>query len=95
MCYWLQGGSAEIELKKGDKIKLSTDTQYSEKGNKDVVFVDYVNITQVVKPGNRVFVDDGLMSLVVDKVGKFPHWDQLRPKLVFRKCVFWIVDPPF
>lgn len=62
------GGSAEIELKKGDSIRLSTDKQYSEKGNKDVVYVDYDNITNVVKVGNRVFVDDGLISLVVTKI---------------------------
>lgn len=58
-------------MKKGDKIKLSTDKAYAEKGNKDVVYVDYANITNVVKPGNRVFVDDGLISLVVEKTGKF------------------------
>jgi len=66
----VQGGSAEIELKKGDTIRLSTDKAFAEKGNKDVVFVDYVNITNVVKVGNRVFVDDGLISLVVTKIGK-------------------------
>ncbi|XP_055385012.1 pyruvate kinase-like isoform X2 [Condylostylus longicornis] len=61
-------GSAEIELKKGDTIKLSTNKDYLEKGNKDLVYVDYVNIVNVVKPGNRVFVDDGLISLIVKEV---------------------------
>ncbi|CAH1128618.1 unnamed protein product [Ceutorhynchus assimilis] len=62
------GGSAEIELKRGDTIKLTTDKAYAEKGNKDTVFVDYENIQKVVKVGNRIYVDDGLISLVVTNI---------------------------
>jgi pyruvate kinase len=57
-------------LKKGDSIKLTTDKAFVEKGTAETVFVDYENITKVVKQGNRVFVDDGLVSLVVNSVGK-------------------------
>lgn len=62
------GGSAEVELKKGETIKLTTDTAYMEKGNSQIVYVDYENIQKVVKVGNRVFVDDGLISLVVNNI---------------------------
>ncbi|XP_015188978.1 PREDICTED: pyruvate kinase-like isoform X1 [Polistes dominula] len=62
------GGSAEVELKKGQTFKLSTDKAYMEKGNADTVFVDYENISKVLKVGNRVFVDDGLISLIVTAV---------------------------
>lgn len=64
MLFIHQGGSAEVELKRGGTIKLTTDQAYAEKGNADVVFVDYKNITNVVKPGNRIFIDDGLISVI-------------------------------
>ncbi|XP_054161947.1 pyruvate kinase PKM-like [Oppia nitens] len=66
----LEGGaSAEIELVKGNTIKLTTDESYFEKGSQDIVYVDYKNIVKVLVPGNRVYVDDGLISLVVKEVG--------------------------
>jgi Pyruvate kinase len=57
-------------LKKGDLITLSTDKAYAETGSAQTVFVDYANITKVVKPGNRVYVDDGLISLIVNSIGE-------------------------
>ncbi|XP_063533024.1 pyruvate kinase-like isoform X2 [Cydia strobilella] len=62
------GGSAEVELKKGETIKLSIDPALAEKGNGSAVFVDYKNITNVVKPGNRIFIDDGLISIICQSV---------------------------
>ncbi|XP_035901967.1 pyruvate kinase-like isoform X2 [Anopheles stephensi] len=61
-------GTGEVELKKGEKIQLTTDKEHLEKGNKDKIYVDYVNIVKVVKPGDHVFVDDGLISLVVESI---------------------------
>ncbi|XP_025408500.1 pyruvate kinase-like isoform X2 [Sipha flava] len=63
------GGSAEIELKKGEQIRLSTDKAFENSGNATNVYVDYPNIIKVVKPGNRVFIDDGLISLIVKEIG--------------------------
>ncbi|CAL7943953.1 unnamed protein product [Xylocopa violacea] len=63
-----QGGSAEVELVKDQTFKLSTDKAYMEKGNVNQVYVDYVNISKVLKVGSRVYVDDGLISLIVTAI---------------------------
>ncbi|XP_031332553.1 pyruvate kinase-like isoform X1 [Photinus pyralis] len=62
------GGSAEVELKKGDLIKLTTDKAYADKGNAQVVYVDYDNIQKVVQPGNHIYIDDGLISVMVTSI---------------------------
>lgn len=60
-----------MELKKGEKITLTTSKDFYDKGTASKIYVDYANIVKVIKKGHRVFVDDGLMSLVVDEVGKY------------------------
>ncbi|TKR93145.1 hypothetical protein L596_007652 [Steinernema carpocapsae] len=63
------GGSAEVELKRGDSIRLSTDKTFESSGTAINLYVDYANITKVVKKGSKVFVDDGLISLIVEEIG--------------------------
>jgi len=62
------GGSAEVELKRGETIKLTTDKAYAEKGNASIIYIDYDNIQKVVQVGNKIFVDDGLISLVCQSI---------------------------
>ncbi|XP_042894887.1 pyruvate kinase PKM isoform X2 [Parasteatoda tepidariorum] len=66
----LEGGpSAEVEMVKGKMVKVTTDDAYIEKCSAEVIHVDYKNITKVVVPGSRIYVDDGLISLVVKSIG--------------------------
>ncbi|VDP20994.1 unnamed protein product [Onchocerca flexuosa] len=67
----LEGGaSAEVELRKGSRIRLTTDPSMETLGTAENIFVDYKNITKVLSIGSRVFIDDGLISLIVNSVGK-------------------------
>lgn len=60
----------DIELTAGAAIRLTTDAKFKEASTKDMVFVDYERIVQKLKPRDRVFIDDGLISLIVNKIGK-------------------------
>ncbi|XP_067943489.1 pyruvate kinase PKM-like isoform X2 [Watersipora subatra] len=63
------GGSAEINLERGAKIKLTTDEKYYDIGDESCIYIDYKNITKVLSKGGIVYVDDGLICLVVDEIG--------------------------
>ena len=43
-----QGGNAEIEVKVGKILTLSTDSKYADCGDNKIIYVDYVNITKVI-----------------------------------------------
>lgn len=58
-----------MELKKGASVKLTTDPAFMEKGTTELIYVDYVNICKVVHVNSHVYVDDGLISLIVKEIG--------------------------
>lgn len=60
--------NSEIFLKKGNKITVTTDETFIRSGSKDIIYVDYKAITKVLKPGNQIYIDDGLIMLNVDKI---------------------------
>ncbi|WKX90329.1 hypothetical protein Q1695_009289 [Nippostrongylus brasiliensis] len=62
------GPSAEIELIKGKQITLTTDDKHKEACTAELLYLDYKNIVKVVSKNSRVYVDDGLISLVVNEV---------------------------
>uniref|UniRef100_A0AC34FVY0 Pyruvate kinase n=1 Tax=Panagrolaimus sp. ES5 TaxID=591445 RepID=A0AC34FVY0_9BILA len=64
------GGSAEVELVKDKSIRLTTDPNVENSCTAVNLFVDYKNITKVVSKGSRVFIDDGLISLIVDEINE-------------------------
>merc|ERR1740124_1209379 len=62
-------GRKELSLKAGDTIKVTTDEEFKEKCTSDVLWLDYKNITKVMVPGKRLFIDDGLISVICKEVG--------------------------
>jgi pyruvate kinase len=59
------GVNAEIELVTGQEITVTTDDVYSQQCSEQVLWIDYKNIASVVSVGQRIYVDDGLISLIV------------------------------
>ena len=59
----LEGGS--LELKEGDEIILTTEKMI---GTKEKIYVSYQNLATDVKPGERIFFDDGKMEVQLVKV---------------------------
>ncbi len=59
----IEGGS--IELKEGDEIILTTEKIV---GTKEKIYVSYQNLATDVKPGERIFFDDGKMEVELVKV---------------------------
>merc|ERR1712112_164354 len=62
-------GRKELTLKAGETIKITTDDSWKEKRTSEVLWLDYKNITKVMVPGKRLFIDDGLISVRCTEVG--------------------------
>lgn len=82
---FLAGDAKEIELKKDASIRITTDTKFEKSCTSVHLFVDYKNINKVVNIGSKIFVDDGLISLIVEKIGNFC----LKFSREFLKLLFW------
>ncbi|KAF3822936.1 hypothetical protein GH733_010372 [Mirounga leonina] len=66
----LRGGpEAEVELVKGSLVLVTVDTAFRTLGDANTMWVDYPNIVKVVPVGSRIYIDDGLISLLVKKIG--------------------------
>ncbi|XP_053559243.1 pyruvate kinase PKLR isoform X2 [Bombina bombina] len=63
------GENAEVELVKGTTVKIMTNDSFQNQCDEKTIWVDYKNICKVVKVGGRIFVDDGLLSLLVLEIG--------------------------
>ncbi|VDK46641.1 unnamed protein product, partial [Cylicostephanus goldi] len=66
----LLAGKKEVILTSGKSIRLSTDKGVEKSGTSTILYVDYENLPRVVEKGSRIFIDDGLISLLVEEVNE-------------------------
>ncbi|THD19858.1 Pyruvate kinase [Fasciola hepatica] len=63
---------ASIILKDGQSVQLTTNERYRDQTTEDVIWVDsqyYPTVLQRLAPGDRFYLDDGMLSLIVQTVG--------------------------
>jgi pyruvate kinase len=68
----------EITVTAGSELIITTNTEFSESGTAEKLFVDYKNMPRVVKVGGFIYIDDGLVSLEILEVGD----DTIRTKVI-------------
>ncbi|KAK1229681.1 Pyruvate kinase [Marasmius sp. AFHP31] len=55
----------DINISAGHEFVVSTDSKYSEICDDKVMWMDYKNLPKVTAPGKLIYVDDGILSLLV------------------------------
>ncbi|KAJ7596901.1 pyruvate kinase [Mycena floridula] len=55
----------DIKVSAGHEFIVSTDPKYSEICDDKVMWMDYPNLPKVTAPGKLIYVDDGILSLLV------------------------------
>lgn len=57
-----------VTITAGSKVVLSTNPAVRDIGDEKRFYVDYLNIGKVLNPGSHIYVDDGVLDLVVDTI---------------------------
>lgn len=55
----------EAILNPGDTVLVTTDPAFETKGTKEKFYVDYPRLATTVRPGNYIYIDDGVLNLKV------------------------------
>ncbi|KAF9571025.1 Pyruvate kinase [Mortierella alpina] len=66
----LMAGGVDVPFAAGHEMIFSTDDQYAEASTDKVLYIDYKNITKVMRPGKIIYIDDGVMSFKVLEVNE-------------------------
>ncbi|EIM92741.1 pyruvate kinase [Stereum hirsutum FP-91666 SS1] len=61
----LMRDNKDIPIKAGHEFTVSVDPKYAEACDDKVIFMDYTNLPKVTAPGKLIYVDDGILSLLV------------------------------
>lgn len=61
-------GDQEFPVTAGHEMIFTTNDDYKLKCDNKVMYIDYKNITKMIAPGKRIFIDDGVLSFEVLEV---------------------------
>lgn len=61
---------AKITLTQGGSLMLTNDAAFDGASDEHTLFIDYARLGEVVSPGDKVLLDDGLISLEVVSASK-------------------------
>ncbi|KAF8269324.1 pyruvate kinase [Lactarius quietus] len=61
----LMRNGQDIPISAGHEFIVTTDAKYKDICDDKYLYVDYTNITKVTAPGKLIYVDDGILSLLV------------------------------
>jgi pyruvate kinase len=64
----MKEGLSEIRLEMGTQVTITTDDEFKTSCDEKRIWLDYVNLTKVIKEGDLIYIDDGLVSLKVKKI---------------------------
>ncbi|KAK6624638.1 hypothetical protein RUM44_011497 [Polyplax serrata] len=60
----------QILIEKSSVVKLTTETTYSDKCTPTLLYIDFPLFPQYVRPGMKIYIDDGSIHLTVRKVSE-------------------------
>ncbi|KIJ68560.1 hypothetical protein HYDPIDRAFT_173245 [Hydnomerulius pinastri MD-312] len=55
----------DVPIKAGHEFTITTDDKYNESCSSEYLWLDYKNLPKVTAPGKLIFIDDGILSLLV------------------------------
>jgi len=58
----------DIAIKAGHEFTISADPKYAEICDDKIMYMDYKNLSKVTAPGKLIYVDDGILSLLVTSI---------------------------
>lgn len=69
LCVCGQKVEEEVELEKGSNVRVVTAESDKDKTDGKIIWVDYPSLPKVLKKGDKIFIDDGLIGLKVLDTG--------------------------
>ncbi|KAG8932255.1 Pyruvate kinase [Tulasnella sp. 418] len=64
----LMKNDTDIKISAGHEFIVTTDPRYAEACDEEYMYVDYANLPQVTSTGKLIYVDDGILSLLVTAI---------------------------